>query len=352
MVQNDCWSIRNKWQTWDFIPCEGGVNNADPVARVFNGRMYVYTSWDDKYACGRRWNKPWWKKQGMKQFCMTGYRAYSTANPTLRSGWWAHGRTCLLLFLEVISQLTYFHVAILREERVPWVFRGWKGYKAAAHMWALDVVRGNDGRYYMFFPAPRAWNAMRIGVAIAKRPGGPFWPRPKPIPGAIGIDPSVIRLPSGQWVIFTSGRGRIFVQWTNAKFTRSSPRRLVKGLKSGYKEGPHAELRNGKLLLFYALSRGTYSVEQAVANNKNRPEWGFWKADAAIAGFEGRTNHAISVYFKKRNWIFYHRHMENHGSRWATRKVIFSPAKFRNGYMRTIRPSWRRRRGFQVKLAY
>lgn len=34
-------------------------------------------------------------------------------------------------------------------------------------MWAMDVVRGSDGRYYLFFPAPRVWNDMRIGVAVA-----------------------------------------------------------------------------------------------------------------------------------------------------------------------------------------
>lgn len=242
-------------------------------------------------------------------------------------------------------------VAILREEQVPWVFRGWPGWKSAARMWAMDVVQGEDGKYYMFFPAPKHGEDMRIGVAVANRPVGPFIPRQKPIPGKHGIDPSVVRLPSGAWVVFTSGAGKIYVQTTNKKFTWASPRKVIEGLKDGYKEGPHAEIRNGRLLLFYSLSKQDYgySVQQAVANNKNKPEWGFWSADTAITKFDGRTNHAFNVYFKKHNWIFYHRHMEKPGSRWATRKVIYSPVSYKNGFMKTIKPYFKRG-GLRVHL--
>lgn len=118
-----------------------------------------------------------------------------------------------------------------------WVFRGDEGFKAAARMWAMDVVRGNDGQYYMFFPAPRLWNDMQVGVAIANTPGGPFWPRPNHIRGMYGIDPSVVRLPSGAWVVFTSWGGRMYVQRTNAEFTWASPRNLIRGSSPDTRRG-------------------------------------------------------------------------------------------------------------------
>lgn len=70
---NPCWKIPERQRTWEFIPCEGAINNADPVARVFKSRLYVYTSWDDKKACGKRQTS---KKQGTAPevggFCMQG----------------------------------------------------------------------------------------------------------------------------------------------------------------------------------------------------------------------------------------------------------------------------------------
>lgn len=74
---NPCWKIPDRTRTWEFIPCEDGVNNADPVARVFKSRLYVYTSWDDKNACGKQWNAPSLKKEGAPSdkatsFCMQG----------------------------------------------------------------------------------------------------------------------------------------------------------------------------------------------------------------------------------------------------------------------------------------
>jgi len=76
VIGNPCWSIPPRERTWEFIPCESEINTADPVARVFNGRLYVYTSWDDKNACGKRWNL---KKEGTpdnreeeSSFCMQG----------------------------------------------------------------------------------------------------------------------------------------------------------------------------------------------------------------------------------------------------------------------------------------
>lgn len=314
-----CWRARRG--NWAFIPCEGRVNNADPTARVFNGRLYVYTSWDHSRACGRRWRG---KKRGFRSFCMVGYRAYSTSDPNLRRGWRAHG-------------------PVMHEESVPWLFRGGRGWRSSARMWAPDVIQGDDKRFYMFYPAPRySMNEMHIGVAVARRPQGPFYPRRFPIRGARGIDPSVVKLPNGRWMLFGSGKGtELWAAFIDRGFWRVGKQHILRGLKGGYKEGPHVQSRNGRLLLYYAISqRGGYRILQAGARNKNNPHWGFWHAGVAIERFDGRTNHGSLVTYKGRHWAFYHRHMEGYRARWTARKVIFSPAKLTWwGRQRTIYPT-------------
>lgn len=291
----------------------------------------MYTSWDNGAACGKRWSKPW-KKVGRNEFCMPGYRAYSTAESSLKSGWYAHG-------------------TIMREEDVRWSHKGGKGHNGAARMWAMDVIQGEDSLYYMFFPAPKYGADMRIGVAVSATPGGPFKPRPFPIPGKHGIDPSVIQLPNSEWAVFTSQRGQIYVQKTNKEFTWASKPRIISGLKEGYKEGPHAEYREGSLFLFYAVSREGegYIIRQARAKNPDHPEWGFWFASLAIGHFDGRTNHAFNVQFDSTEWMFFHRHMEEPGERWARRKVVFTRASFRqDGIIRPVRVVYTDR-GFGVR---
>ncbi len=210
-------------------------------------------------------------------------------------------------------------------------------------MWAPDAIMGEDEKYYLFFPAPyRKINTMLIGVAVSESPSGPFIPRAQPIFGTHGIDPSVIRLSNGQWVLFTSGGpgGNIFVANIDAEFRNVSEKRTVVGLKKGYKEGPHALLYRKRLLVYYALSKnGRYSIQHADARKRTRPDLGFWNAGEVIAGFDGRTNHASVTEFKGRTWIFWHRHMEQYGTRWSRRRVVFSPtSRLLSGKQRVIRP--------------
>lgn len=257
---------------------------------------------------------------------MPGYRAYSTSDLELQKDWVSHG-------------------AVIREEHVPWVYNGNNGWDGAARMWAPDVVQGDDSRFYLFFPAAyQNKHNMVIGVAVSDVPEGHFKARSEPITGTVGIDPSVVKLPNGKWVLFVSGggsEGDLFVSYLDQSFSIAGPRLLVKGLKSGYKEGPHAELRDGNLMLFYSLinEHGVYSIEQAASNHPEFPESGFWNVNTAISGFSGNTNHASTVAFNDKQWIFYHHHTEAHGDRWASRRVIFSGVSV-NGWGRqsTIEP--------------
>ena len=112
---------------------------ADPTARVFNGKMYVYPSHD--IVSPVEPEKKW--------FSMEDYHVFSSENLT---DWTDHG-------------------VIVKQNKVPWVKRD------SYAMWAPDCVE-KGGNYYFYFPAaPRGdKKGFCVGVAIAKSPEGPFQP--------------------------------------------------------------------------------------------------------------------------------------------------------------------------------
>lgn len=312
---------RQNYHMEAFLPTERWANTADPTARVFNGRVFVYVAWDHAHACGPRWARPR-KRQGSQGFCMIGYRAYSTDDPSLRGRWISHG-------------------SIMMEESVPWVFRGGRGWRAAARMWAPCVVRGDNGKFYLFFPAPATWNRMAIGVAESWNPEGPFIPRRRPLNTPFAIDPSVVKLHNGRWAMFTSSRRGVWVQMLDNGFRNARGRGWVSGLDRGYKEGPFAFRRNGKLMLQYARHRRGegYTIRQAVAYNRDNPFKGFRNLGVAIGKIDTETNHGSVVQFNSRSFAFYHRHMERPGGRWKFRRAVFREVTFdRNGRQNSIYP--------------
>ena len=136
---------------------------ADPTARVFEGKVYVYPSHDIPASPGR--GRANW-------FVMEDYHVFSSENLT---DWTDHG-------------------VILNQTNVPWLTR------KSFDMWAPDCVFKN-GKYYFYFPA-----GGRIGVAVADKPYGPFKPEEKPIKGASGIDPGLLVDKDGER-LFVLGEG-------------------------------------------------------------------------------------------------------------------------------------------------
>lgn len=141
-------------------PIISGQFTADPTARVFNGKIYVYPSHDIKAPEGQR--QDW--------FCMEDYHVFSSEDLV---NWTDHGM-------------------ILSQDDVPWVKP--KSYS----MWAPDCVEKN-GRYYFYFPStPTNGRGFGIGVAVGNSPEGPFRPMWRPIEGIAGIDPGVLIDDDGQ----------------------------------------------------------------------------------------------------------------------------------------------------------
>lgn len=89
---------------------------ADPTARVFNGKIYLYPSHDIPSPIEKL--KEW--------FCMADYHVFSSTNLT---EWQDHG-------------------VIVSQDKVPWVQDG------SYTMWAPDCVE-KEGKYYFYFPAAR-----------------------------------------------------------------------------------------------------------------------------------------------------------------------------------------------------
>jgi hypothetical protein len=245
---------------------------ADPTARVFNGRVYVYPSHDilAKEGMGR----PGW-------FCMEDYHVFSSPNLV---DWTDHG-------------------VIVSQNKVSWVD------STSYSMWAPDCIDKN-GKYYFYFPAGKDKTNGRgfgIGVAVADKPEGPFVPQPEPIQNVRGIDPNVFIDKDGQAYLYWS-MGNIFV----AKLTEdmlelaSEPQVIEELPKEGLKEGPYLFERNGIYYMTYPhVENKTERLEYAIGDNPMGP----FKVKGVIMDESPTgcwTNHQSIIEFKNQWYLFYH----------------------------------------------
>lgn len=258
---------------------------ADPTARVFNNRVYVYPSHDIPAPEGQR--QDW--------FCMADYHVFSSDNLT---DWTDHG-------------------VIVSQEQVPW------GKADAYSMWAPDCVEKN-GRYYFYFPnAPRSGRGFAIGVAVSDAPTGPFRLETEPIRGVSGIDPCVLLDDDGTAYLYWSGMGirgaRLkdnMTELADKLQTVTTPQggsmqvggRQMEGLPEGFKEGPFAFKRDGWYYLTFPWVRqenGTETLAYAMARSPLGP-WDFKGIIMAEHANRCWTNHHSIVEFKGQWYIFYH----------------------------------------------
>ena len=256
---------------------------ADPTARVFNGKVYLYPSHDIMPPEGQR--QDW--------FCMEDYHVFSSENLT---DWTDHGM-------------------IVTQNKVPWVRPN------SYSMWAPDCVYRN-GKYYFYFPsAPAAGGGFAVGVAIADNPEGPFVPEPEPIKGINGIDPCVLQASDGNAYIFW-GNGRCAklkpnmkeladdnpketVKWGNREMEMIGVQ-CLKDLPNRQAEGPFAFEYNGNYYLTYPYVReNTEVLGYAMSKNPMGPyEYkGIIMAEHPNGCW---TNHHSIINYKGQWYIFYH----------------------------------------------
>ncbi|MFB9110331.1 family 43 glycosylhydrolase [Flavobacterium gyeonganense] len=247
---------------------------ADPSARVFGDKVYVFPS-HDILATEGKGRKDW--------FCMEDYHVFSSVDLT---NWKDHG-------------------TIVEQNKVPWVKPD--GYS----MWAPDCIERN-GKYYFYFPSiPKDTinykKGFTIGVAIADKPEGPYVTEPKPIKSVSGIDPNVFIDKDGQAYLYWSG-GNIFAAKLKENMTElDSEVKILENLPAkGLKEGPYVFERNGIYYLTYPhVENKIERLEYAIGDNPLGP----FKVAGVIMDESTTgcwTNHHSIIQFKKEWYLFYH----------------------------------------------
>lgn len=239
--------------------------SADPTARVFYGKVYLYPSHDIVAPKDKNLRMDW--------FCMEDYHVFSSENLT---DWTDHG-------------------VIVTQAKVPWLT------KTNYDMWAPDCVFKN-GKYYFYFPVDG-----KIGVAIGDKPEGPFTVLDQPIPGIGGIDPCVLLDKDGSAYIFTA-RGRLSVAKLkdNMIEVNGEVQTIANLPTKGLIEGPFAFEQNGKYYLTYPhVENQIERLEYAMSDSPMGP----YKPAGVIMDESASgcwTNHQSIVEYKGQWYLFYH----------------------------------------------
>ena len=278
---------------------------ADPTARVFDGRIYVYPSHDIQ-APPQYKGAPNW-------FVMEDYHVFSSENLT---DWTDHG-------------------VILTQSGVEWT------NPTAYAMWAPDCVF-KDGKYYFYFPAIARSGGMRIGVAVAQKPAGPFKPLPAPIEGVRGIDPGVLIDKDGRAYLFYAAKAIFLARLKpNMVEIEGEPHVIANLPTKGLVEGPFAFERNGIYYLTYPhVQNKIERLEYAMSTSAAGP----FKPAGVILDESASgcwTVHQSIVEYRGQWYLFYHDRdlspsFDKHRSIRAD-KLFFNP----DGTIRKVVPTLR-----------
>jgi len=245
---------------------------ADPTARVFNDKLYVFPSTDIVCEEGK----------GENGFCMPSYNVFSTEDLTT---WTDHGK-------------------IIDQTDVPW------GRKDGFGMWAPDCVE-KDGTYYYYYPAPPTDKSgfRRVGVATATKPEGPYTLEKNYIKGVNGIDPNVLIDDNGKSYLYFGGGKKLYVAELNSDMKSiKGEAKEIGGLPNGYKEGPFMFKKDG---LYYFTFPHDKSGSEEIAYATGKSPMGPFEYQGMIMERwkDGIwTNHHSILEYKKQWYIFYHHH--------------------------------------------
>jgi arabinoxylan arabinofuranohydrolase len=235
---------------------------ADPSARVFNGRLYLYPSHD---------------RDTTKWFDMDDWHVFSTSN---MKDWTDHGVRFKL-------------------SDIKW---------AKKYAWAPDCAYKN-GKYYFYYPTDKEY----IGVAIGKTPLGPFKdPLKKPLlsrdtKGVICtgdfIDPTVFVDDDGSTYIYF-GQNQVNVVKLNEDMVSFNDSVSVLQGTTGFFEAVWMHKYKGKYYLSYSGSTsGRRKILYCMSDSPYGP---FEYKGEILAPMNSCTNHHSIVEFKGQWYLFYH----------------------------------------------
>lgn len=253
---------------------------ADPAARVYGDRIYVYTSHDEKDAA---------------YFDMWDWRLFSTADLVT---WQDHG-------------------SVFRVKDFAW---------AKQYAWAPDAIAAN-GKYYLFLPTDRN----KIGVAVADAPTGPFKDAigaplidhtTMPEAGREPIDPALFRDDDGTTWMYFGCRQPMVVKLDPSLTKLAGPLQPVvlldpagrpipqalpekqPALPMGYGEAPVVFKRGGKY--YYVYSNGWAKDSTLVYATGDSPAGPFTYQGEVMNHVPCVTHHGSLVEFRGKWYVFYH----------------------------------------------
>ncbi len=246
---------------------------ADPSARVFDNKVFVYPSHDIAGIEG---------KGRMGWFCMEDYHVFSSDNLT---EWTDHG-------------------IIISQNNVSWAD------STKFSMWAPDCIAKN-GKYYFYFPSiakdTSKGKGFSIGIAISDTPYGPFTSQPDPIKDVRGIDPNPFIDKDGQAYLYWSAWNIYAAKLKENMLELDSEPIIVESLpKKGLKEGPYVFERNGIYYMTYPhVENNTERLEYAIGDNPMGP----FKITGVIMDESPTgcwTNHHSIINYKDQWYLLYH----------------------------------------------
>ncbi|MFI3319450.1 MAG: family 43 glycosylhydrolase [Rikenellaceae bacterium] len=248
------------------------IYTADPTARVFDGKLYVFPSCDAIPPKGREAEFP--------RFCMPGYHAFSLENGNT---WRDHGW-------------------VLKENDVPW------GARDTYAMWAPDCIE-KDGKYYYFYPAKPVNDKAfrRIGVGVSDNPTGPYKWEKNPIEGVVGIDPGLLLDDADNQAYLFFGGGhelKVAPLSDDMRSIKQDPI-VVSGLPAGYKEGAFPFKKDGIYYLTFAhvFPEEGYTIGYATSDKPMGP---YLYRGKIIDNLDNGTNHGSVVNYNGKWILFYH----------------------------------------------
>ncbi|WP_282055820.1 family 43 glycosylhydrolase [Maribacter luteus] len=231
---------------------------ADPSARVFDNRLYVYPSHDKDSAT-------WWD--------MEDYHVFSTTD---MKNWKDHGK-------------------VLDLADITW---------AEKYAWAPDCVERN-GKYYFYFPTDQ----FHIGVAVSDKPYGPFKDElRKPLisknsKGVVSdrdfIDPAAFIDDDGQAYLFMGQNTVNAIKLNEDMMSYDGEVHIIEGANFFFEaawvhkyQGIYYLSYSGKKQIHYAMSDnilGPYKYQGVILDTVN----------------SGTNHHSITEY-KGKWYLFYH----------------------------------------------
>ena len=271
------------------------IYTADPSARVFDGRVYVYTSHDQNNS------------DNDQHFDMLNWHVFSSDD--LKT-WTDHG--------------PFFGL-----DDISW---------ASKQAWAPDAVKVND-KYYFYYPVEQA----KIGVAVSDSPTSGFvdaLDRPlidktnnEKVVGREPIDPAVLIDDDGQAYLFFGCRDARYVKLRDDMISLDGDIRplTIKGItddkentRGYYGEAPWVFKRDATYYLIYANGWAeTSTLVYATASNASGP---YTFQGEVMAPMGAGTSHGSIVEFKNKWYVFYHDNSLSNDSK--RRSVRFDEISF------------------------